>query len=106
MRLIEITGVKCGIEDGTPAHKQGCGVTRALNLLIAAERHAGDAAKMALNGTPAHPADIAFDRRIGGMTARNDPGKRQTGYEILRIVIARNFPGQVRKPEATVRKHR
>src|SRR5262245_20799268 len=99
MSLIEIASVKCDVEDGTPAHQQGCRMTRALDLLVAGERHAGCSAKVALHRTLAHPVDITFDCGIGGVAASDDANMRQAGDEVLRIVIARKFPGQPRKPE-------
>ncbi len=47
-------------------------MTRALDLLVAAERHARHPAKVPLHRTLAHPVDIALDRRIGGIAARDD----------------------------------
>ena len=84
MRLIKISGVERSVEHGTPAAQQSGCMTRPLDLLIAAERHAGDAAKMALNRTLAHPVDIAFDGCIGCMAARDD---------------AKRAPAEPRKPQ-------
>jgi len=91
MRLIEVAGAEGSVQDGTSARKRACCVTRPLDLLVATERHAGDAAKMALNGTSAHPVDIALGRRIGRTAPRDDSRARQSGNEYLRVVIGRNI---------------
>ena len=52
-------------------------MTGPLNLLIAAERHAGGMAKMALKRTQAHSVAIAFNRSVSRMALRKNPGARQ-----------------------------
>ncbi|MFA5948180.1 MAG: hypothetical protein WC806_04390 [Candidatus Gracilibacteria bacterium] len=105
MRLIEIAGVECRIEDRAPVHQQGCRMTGPLNLLIATERHAGDMAKMALHRTQAHSVTIAFDCSVGCTAQRDNAGARQASDEVLRIVIAWDFPGLAGKPEAAIGEH-
>src|SRR5262245_32198360 len=102
MRLIEISCGKCRVENGASAHEQGSRMTCPLDLLVAAEGHARDAAKMTLHRSLAHPVDIAFHRRIGRMASRNNPGKRQSAHEDLGILVVRNLPDQIAKPETTV----
>src|SRR5215510_3443640 len=99
MRLIEISRCKCRVENGASAHEQGSGMACAPDLLVAAEGHTRDAAKMTLHGSLAHPVDIAFHHSIGRMASRNNAGKRQPLHENLGILVVRYLPGQIAKPE-------